>query len=170
MRKSKIPFDIQNLEELRVFVNVYSQIQKSRIQIQNSKNNILNRCRYSQEKLDILFDGFDMKLKKFEQCLRNKIEKYVKQHELWKKWLKDVKGMGTLNLAYLLIYIKDPGRFATISKLWKFCGFDPNDKRKRGQKCNFNVNLKKICRNIADNLVKRNGIYRTFLYDNIKKK
>lgn len=58
--------------------------------------------------------------------------------------------------------------FTTVSKLWKFAGLAPGQKKVKGEAISYNVRLKTVCCNsIGDCIIRANGSYRV-IYDNTK--
>lgn len=60
---------------------------------------------------------------------------------IYKKYLKDINGLGTSSAASLITIIKDIERFGTVSKLWSYFGLDVRNgkapKRKKGEMANW---------------------------------
>lgn len=84
------------------------------------------------------------------------------------KWLKNVRGIGPLNSAYLIAYI-DWEKTPSVSALWCYCGQTPDSKRKKGQKENWNPILKQRCFNISESFIKSKSPYKK-IYDKEKQK
>lgn len=79
-------------------------------------------------------------------------------------WLTSIHGLGEHTAAKLLAQIDDPAKFATISKLWRFCGYavmdGEIDKPTKGDVLHYNRRLKSELYLMATNFV-RHG---TLLY------
>lgn len=115
-----------------------------------------------------IFDG----LVQIEDRIEKKVSEWVKQHPLWDYWLSDVKGVGPLIAGGLLGWIEDVEKFATISKLWKYCGLavDADGKairRKKGEKISWNPRMKTLCWKLGESFVKTKGGYRK-IYDDFR--
>ena len=78
---------------------------------------------------------------------------------IW-QWCTEIRGLksGVLT-AQLLAQIDDIERFATIAKLWRFCGWAVIDgkaeKNKPGEASHYNGRLKGICFNVAEAFIKQ---------------
>ena len=81
------------------------------------------------------------RLVEMEDELKEQIEWQVKVHRMW-PWLSSVKGVGSLHAAVLLSEI-DVEKADTISSLWKFAGYCPGPRPKKGEKRWYNAFLKK---------------------------
>jgi len=78
---------------------------------------------------------------------------------IW-EWVTSIKGLASGSLAaQLLAQIDNIGKFATISKLWRFAGYAVIDGHRehgtQGEKSHVNKLLSAICWNIADEFVKQ---------------
>jgi len=76
------------------------------------------------------------------------------------EWATAIKGLGAGGLlAQLLSQIDDIAPFATISKLWRFCGMavmgGQAERCKKGEKAHYNRLLKSVCWQIADQFVRQ---------------
>lgn len=58
-----------------------------------------------------------------ENQLEKTIKYYVEQEQLWKRYLCQIKGIGPIIAACLMVYI-DIEKARHISSLWKYCGLD----------------------------------------------
>lgn len=75
-------------------------------------------------------------------------------------WTLQIRGLGSGSLnAQLLAQFDDVGKFATVSKFWRFSGWAVIDgKRERGQKgqtSKYNRRLKSICYLVGDQFIKQ---------------
>ena len=87
------------------------------------------------------------------------------------EWLTSIKGLGQGGLAaQLLAQIDDVAKFATVSKLWRFCGYavidGAIDKPTRGEKLPYNRRLKSIGYLIAEQFIRQQtSVYVDIYYD-----
>lgn len=115
-----------------------------------------------------------------EVKVENEYEKIVwreiKDLPIIRDWLGKVKGIGPRLGGLLVANIRDIGRFANVSKLWAYAGLHtiPDGKGgfaaarlKKGEKANWNSELKTTCYKIGVSFVKCGGPYRE-LYDSYK--
>lgn len=86
-------------------------------------------------------------------------------------WMTTIKGLGSGSLnAQLLAQIDDIGKFATISKLWRFAGYAViNGKREyneKGEKSHYNRRLKSIVYLIGDQFIRQQApVYVDIYYE-----
>ena len=77
---------------------------------------------------------------------------------IW-EWLTAIHGIGDHTAAKLIAQFDDPGRFATVSKWWRFSGWAVIDgKRERnvkGEKSHYNRKLKSECYLVATSFIKQ---------------
>lgn len=157
-----------NVGRARTFlIDRYYITQEHRISLSNQ----IFAMKKAELKTDVLeyfygqFHGIELEIKKY-------LEKDIKQHPLWKNYLKDVKGIGPI-FASALINNIDIEKAQHASSLWKYCGLGVDletgeaDKRKKGQKISWNPFLKKTCYLIGTSFIKSKGKYRT-IYDTSK--
>ena len=86
-------------------------------------------------------------------------------------WITSIRGMASGSLpAQLLAQIDDPGKFATISKLWAFAGWAVRDGKidrpAMGEKMRYNRRLKSICYLCGDQFIRQQTpVYSDLYYD-----
>lgn len=72
-------------------------------------------------------------------------------------WMVGIRGIGAHTAAKILALIDDPGKFETISKLWRFSGYavvdGQIDRASRGEKLHYNRRLKSELHLIAVHMV-----------------
>ena len=84
-------------------------------------------------------------------------------------WLLSIRGISELLTAKLLAVI-DPGRMPTVSSLWHYAGYAPNDVKKKGNKSKWNHGLKKACYQVGDSFIKKRTPKYRDIYDTEKAK
>ena len=151
-------------------VQSYYDAQKLRISLSNRIGDLVREKHFTQEEADFRFSpAFDF-LKKAEHVFAKDIKHESKEHPMY-PWLISVRGIGPVLAGGLLAYIRDIGRFDTVSKLWAYVGLHVIDgvapKRRRGEKANWSTPLKTLCWKIGESFVKARGPYRD-LYDSYK--
>lgn len=113
--------------------------------------------------LDAQFERDMMDLMRLDEMLeyarKTMISYGIDIGPIW-DWVTGVRGLGQGGLAaQLLAQIDDIGKFDTISKLWRFCGWavidGKIDRCKKGEKAPYNRRLKSICWLIADQFIKQ---------------
>lgn len=156
--------------ELRFLVEVYYDCQKLRIEVGN-RVGALTRAGEDAARLQRLADWVDQRLASAEADLKKMVQAEIKDHPLWRDWLKGVSGVGPCIAGGLIAWIGDIGRFDTVSKLWAFSGLHTIDgqaaRRKAGEKANWNPQLKVLAWKAATSFVKVGKGYR-LLYEQAK--
>lgn len=115
--------DLFELENLKRYVYIYYQIQKTRITVGNRIHS------YTQGTAEIP-DGVEylISLKEFTEQIEKELEKRITQivrdHPFYSEYLRYVKGIGPM-LGASIIAHGPYSRFATVSKLWKYMGVAP---------------------------------------------
>ena len=125
---------------LRVLVEDYRQVNRELTAWMRRKKS------FQKNGID---DGFVMEyidskireLKRRRDEVKARIEEALKQHPLWQWYLSSMWGFPSVQAAAIIAYIRDPRRFPTISKLWKFSGFAPGQGPHTGDK-RYHVKLK----------------------------
>lgn len=97
----------------------------------------------------------------------------VREHPL-ADWIKETRGISEVGIGRLLAAIGAPDYNAAEDRprrgpaeLWAYCGYAPGQKRKRGQKSNWNAEAKMRAYVVAETVVKVGGPYRE-VYDQAK--
>ncbi len=86
---------------------------------------------------------FHNRLYETEKELYRRIDKWSKDHPLRKEFLSKVRGIGPILASGIIAWLSEPILKANyVSQLWSYCGLAPGQKRKRGQKANFDPRLK----------------------------
>jgi hypothetical protein len=75
-------------------------------------------------------------------------------------WLTSIKGLGAGGLAaQLLAQFDDIGKFATVSKFWRFAGWavidGQIDRCKKGEKSPYNRRLKSVCYLVVEQFIRQ---------------
>jgi hypothetical protein len=116
--------------ELRATVRNLYDIQKMRIAMGNragiKKNGEEQKSKGMMdktEKAQLHYDIGYMNLVEAEQEMLKGLKKTVEQTEIWRTFLKDVKGCGTLMAAVLISEI-DVTKANTVSAVWQFAGLN----------------------------------------------
>lgn len=91
------------------------------------------------------------------------------------EWIRSIKGMKSGSLpAQLLAQIDDIGKFATVSKLWRFSGWAVRNGRAetnvRGEKSHYNRRLKSTCFLIGEQFIRQQTPLYSDLYYEFKAK
>jgi hypothetical protein len=104
------------------------------------------------------------------------MSEYISQEEVYTTFLRRIKGISMVLSANMLKWFGYCERYATVSAMWKHCGMHVVDadgtavapKRKRGEKVDWNPQLRTLCWKIADSFVKQRTPYYRKLYDGRK--
>lgn len=148
------------------------------ISIERGKSNL--DAQFERDQMDaILFYDVEVKYKTVPSKIKRvdaveEMRKVMIKHgedvgPIW-DWLTSIKGLGAGGeAAKLAAMIDDIGKFATISKLWRFSGWacidGDIDRCQKGTKSPYNRKLKSCVYLIADEFIKqRTPIYREY-YD-----
>lgn len=111
-------------------------------------------------------------LKETEAKLQRYVKAMLKTNTLYNAWLKHVKGIGPLLSASLMADLGSPERFQTVGQLWAYAGEHVVDgkapRRKKGEKANWNSNLRMTLFKVSSQFVRIKGCYGRQLYDEYK--
>ena len=106
-------------EVIAFLATTYEESQKHRISTDNwlrSKKGDLDKKQYEQMKT------IAGRVADVEKQTYKVLAKEVKNEPIYKHFLKGVRGIGPAYCGYLVGYIKDIGKFDTVSKLWAYAG------------------------------------------------
>ena len=123
-------------ERIRVLVRTLYDFQDMRIRMANRLK--LKKDDSSQKRTDMVLDEESIPIlrevkddaKKMEQKLAKAIEAELKELDIWKHFLKDIKGIGPL-MAGVIVSEYDIYEASTVSKMWQFTGVNPGMVRGR---------------------------------------
>jgi hypothetical protein len=159
------------LTELKVLIDGREQIRK----FMNSLNNRLLAAKRQTDEMDSVTETWiKEQVKLVEKQLgvqERRIDKHIKTLNLpIVKSMIGLKGLGTMTIAYLLVYI-DITKAEHASALWKYVGFDkPSHERyTKGESGGGNKTLRTVLYTWADSGIRTRSVYRE-VYDNEKKK
>jgi len=174
---------MDEFETLSVLVNLYWDLQKTRVAAKNRARTI------DDPDLHLLIG----EVEKLENTIKKDTENAVKEHPFYNYWLKNIHGIGAVLSAQLIHLIrgkvhtlecqkkretyfskkqlgekrasqftcncpiKEIERFPTVSSLWKYAGMHvvkgKAPKRKRGERINWNPKLRSLCFNLSESFV-----------------
>jgi hypothetical protein len=91
-----------------------------------------------------------------ENQIKGALDRYSAAHPIG-RWMRSYKGVGPVISAGYLANI-DITRANTAGKIWMYCGLVPGkDKRKRGEKLQFNPSLKRLSWILGESFTKVSG-------------
>lgn len=147
-------------QEIRLLTDSFYEIQNLRIQIGNRIAMLKRDYEINEQNANELHDMVSARMLDTEKEIEKRVRKFVKSVPVYAEWIQpEVKGVSELLAGSLIAGIQDIGRFDTVSKLWKYCGVGINpdgdiQKRKRGERINYNPFLKTTCWKIGESFVK----------------
>jgi len=106
-----------------------------------------------------------------EKNLAKRLDTWSKLHLLRSTYFMQIQGIGPIFSSALIAWLQPISRFDNISKLWKYCGLAPGQKRKKGVKLGYNPHLKTLMWKIASSFEKQKAAKSAYrrLYDEKKK-
>lgn len=137
-------------DEAKYIVLMYYSLQKNRIENGN-RAKILTKEGKPHETMAWIATQMET----LENQIKRALDKYTNADEL-SVWAKGQKGIGPVISAALSSMI-EPEKFETAGNLNSYAGLAPGQKRKRGEKCNWNSELKRILWLLGESFVKVSG-------------
>lgn len=154
---------------LRIAAGALDDIEALRKSVANQKRSLIayNLLDVKAEKLiDVQLEH----LRLMENAATLSLKHAVRAHPL-ADWIKDTVGISEKGIGRLLGALGDPTYNAAEDRprrgpaeLWAYCGYAPGQKRKRGQKSNWNAEAKMRAYLVAEAAMKTGGPYRA-VYD-----
>jgi len=153
---------------LRELSDAYSDLQRARLGMEARKLATLTPAGPADEVKTLddvaLWSNLEAALLHEERGLGAKIAEAVAQHPVG-PWITAVPGVGAPVAGAILGYILDARRFATISKLWRYCGYGVFDgraeRRKKGAKSHFVPTLKAALHVAGLGMIRNSAGYRS---------
>lgn len=142
------------MDTLTTLVDATLAIEKVRIRTQVRQIHLQLKGR-----VDVETDELLIRIKSLEEYTDSKIAIILKSHPAY-DWFSKVKGIGRENIGKV-VGLVDIERADTISALWKFAGYAPQDghamKRIKGEKLCYNSQLRSMCWRLGGSLMKARG-------------
>ncbi|MFQ5405762.1 MAG: hypothetical protein ACE5DI_01240 [Candidatus Micrarchaeia archaeon] len=139
----------------------------------------------SEQEVELIEENskYGKKFKALEAEIQKRFSPRISTHPVYVNYLSKFKGVGVLTSARLICFLGDcynggneeheKDRFPTVSKLWAYAGYSVDDgraqRRKKGQKSNWNNRLKTLGFLIGDSFIKQRSKYRE-IYDAERKR
>lgn len=139
-------------DEARYMVDTYYQIQEFRIAAQNQHRSLVQS---EKEKPNELTAWVAAGMEYFESQIRRALDRYSDSTDMG-RWAKAIIGVGPVIAAGLDAHI-DIERAPTVGHVWKYAGLAPGQRRKRGERLDYNPALKVLCWKIGESFVKVSG-------------
>lgn len=156
---------------LTTLSRTYVAIQKQRIMSTGRIGAHVRAERLTEEEAQILVEHLDKQLKGVEAGIKKDMQKALTGTPIYDEWFDLVKGIGPIIAGGLIGEITDISRFEHISNLWSWAGLgihnDQADKRRKGEKLNWNPHTKVLCWKAGKSFVLSKGYFRN-VYDNFK--
>lgn len=157
---------------LKLMVRSVYDLQKVRIMLSNR----LSKAGKGEETLTVeaqaKIQSHYSEIYAAEKNMLKTINKELKTVPVWTEYLQGVRGIGPALAGIIISELIDIERFETISKLWSYCGFGlyggEIQKRKKGEKANWNNFLKCKLFLLAECFIKTNNQAYRKLYDDYK--
>lgn len=107
-------------------------------------------------------DGLLVQLEELENYIDGRVGEIIEVHPAY-PWFSLVKGIGRENIAKV-VGLVDITKAHTISSLWMFAGLAPDEsgramKRTKGQKLQYNSQLRSMCWRLGSSLKRSTGKY-----------
>jgi len=142
-----------SVDEARFLVDRYYQLQDERIATRNQERAAGTVENEPHAVLSYLANQFEV----LEGQIKGALDKWTASHPVGVK-MRSVRGVGPVIAAGILSRV-DIERCPHVSSLWSYAGLAPGQKRKRGEKSNWNPGLKRICWLLGESFVKAGGQY-----------
>lgn len=155
---------------LRIAAGSLDDIEGLRKSVENQRRG-LTAHNLLDAKAEKLIETQLVHIKAMEAAATLSLKHAVRAHPL-ADWIKDTMGISEKGIGRLLAAIGEPDYNAAEDRprrgpaeLWAYCGYVPGQKRKRGQKSNWNAEAKMRAYIVADSCIKtRQSPYRA-VYD-----
>ncbi len=157
-----------NYALLTIYADLLDDLERSRIATENRIRSLREVKGLAGSPGEERLDSIAMGLSHAERQATNELRKAVKTHPLG-EWIAAQPGVGEKQAGRLLGVLGDPAHRIepdtgeltprTVSQLWSYCGYGDASKQRlrRGQKANWNADLKKRAFLIAESCIKQVG-------------
>jgi hypothetical protein len=126
-----------------------------------TKRKILKKGKEKDPTNAVVYD----RLVELEKYVEEHVSSVVESHPVWKNWASKVRGMSPMLLGKVMGRC-DITKLTTLGKMRAHSGLVPGQKRRRGEKLDYDAELKSALWVIVRQLIYAAGVY----YDQYKKK
>jgi hypothetical protein len=148
--------------EVRFLVDAYYTMQKNRIRAEHQTRTLSRATaeddegkKVPQPKPHDVIEWLSRQNHILEQQVKNALDKYSAAHPVG-EWAREVLGIGPVICAGLLAGI-DIRRAPTVGHIWRICGLNPEDKKRKGEKLVWDPSLKRLCFLLGESFTKVSG-------------
>jgi len=89
-----------------------------------------------------------------EKELAKRLDGWSSHHPIRIHFLSKVKGIGGVLASGIIAWLSPIDRFPNVSKLWAYCGLAPGQKRRKGERLNYNPKLKTLFWKVWNQFIK----------------
>lgn len=139
--------------EARWLVDTYYQLQRDRIRSTNQER-ALSESHEPNAALSWLSNAHAS----MEEQIKGALAKYVESDPVG-RWCLSIHGIGPVITAGFLSRLEIR---PTAGAWWRYCGLDPSVEWKKGQKCPWNMHLRKLCYLAGESFVKTSGSEKSY--------
>jgi hypothetical protein len=136
---------IMDRNSIRYMVDLYYMTQKMR---KAANSQILSMEGEPNRILQWTFDSYEM----VENNIKKALDTFTDEYYVG-QWLKSITGIGPVISAGLMSRL-DIRKAKVGTQFWSYCGLNPAKKWEKGQKCPWNMELKRLCFIIGDCFMK----------------
>lgn len=137
-------------QEARLLVDFYYAWQDQRIRAAGQA-----RAASQNDEPNAIFTWMTDQAEVLENQIKRALEKFTKANTVG-VWASSICGIGPVITAGLLANI-DITRANVVTKVWAYAGLAPDQKKKRGEKVNWNPSLKRLAWLMGESFVKVKG-------------
>lgn len=161
-----------NQNYMTILSRTYYAMQKQRIEAGNRIAMNVRDAKLTEKEADLLNAHLKDELKVVEKNIEKDIRDTLKTVPIYQHWFAKVKGIGHILAGGMIGEIGDISRFDHMSNLWSWSGFGIHngkaDRLTKGQKANWNPNMKTLGWKAGQSFVKVGGYFRQ-QYDQFKR-
>jgi len=151
-------------EYMTILSRTFYAIQKQRIEAGNRIAMNIRDAKLTEEEAELLNAHMGGELKDIEKSIEKDIASALKGVPIYSQWFKNVTGIGPVIAGGMIGEISDISRFDHISNLWSWSGFGIHngkaDRLTKGQKANWNPNMKVLGWKAGQSFIKVGGYFR----------
>jgi hypothetical protein len=162
-----------NFQEISGLIDVHHEVEKLRVSVElrllalgkdgetepesvtpATKRKILKKGKQKDPTNAVVYD----RLVELEQYVEEHVSSVVESHPVWINWASKVKGMSPMLLGKVMGRC-DITRLTTLGKMRAHCGLAPDQKRRKGEKLDYDQELKAALWIIVRQLIYAAGVY-----------
>ena len=134
VKKLRLNLEHETPEDIRKIVRHYYYVQEIRLRSDNVLRGFAANETIDESEREAHRAMLVGPLQEMELTIRGGLKRWAQLQPIYTEFLSRIKGIGPVLGAGFPAYLVTPGRFATVSKLWAYCGLHTEQRTEDGKR------------------------------------